>query len=103
MENFVLEELVVAVGTEISWTNRDAARHTSTSGSQGSSTGIWDSPVLSQGASFSFTFNEVGTFKYFCRIHPSSMNSTITVVHVEGSASGGGGEPYTTPEAGPGY
>ncbi len=83
VENFVLEELVVAVGTEVSWTNRDTRNHTITSGSQGSSTGIWDSPLLTAGASYTFTFNEVGTFKYFCRIHPGSMNSTITVVPIE--------------------
>ena len=87
VENFVLEELVVAVGTEVTWTNRDTSSHTSTSGSQGSSTGMWDSPVLAKGASFSFTFTEVGTFEYFCRIHPRSMNSTITVVPIEELAS----------------
>ena len=108
VENFTLEELVVAVGTEVTWTNQDAARHTTTSGSRGTSTGIWDSTVLSQGASFAFTFNEVGTFNYFCRIHPQSMNSTVTVVPIEeamseGSASSGGGEPSPTPGAGPGY
>ena len=102
VENFVLEGLVVGVGTEVTWTNLDTVTHTITSGSQGSSTDIWDSPVLAKGASYSFTFNEVGTFKYFCRIHPTSMNSTITVVP-EGSTGSGGGEPSPTPYVEPGY
>ena len=99
VENFVLEELVVTIGTEVTWTNRDTSSHTSTSGSQGSSTGIWDSPVLTKGASYSFTFNELGTFEYFCRIHPRSMNSTITVVPVGALASAqASAEPSPTPE-----
>ena len=100
VENFVLEELVVAVGTEVTWTNRDTSTHTSTSGSQGSSTGIWDSPVLAKGASYSFTFDEVGTFNYFCRIHPRSMNSTIKVVPIEELASARAlAAPPPTPES----
>jgi plastocyanin len=78
--DFTLEELTVEVGTHVIWTNQDGAPHTSTSGSQGTKTGIWDGPPLAQGTSFGFTFQEVGTFQYFCAIHPTSMNSTITVV-----------------------
>ena len=99
VESFVLEELVVAVGTEVTWTNRDTSSHTITSGSRGSSTGIWDSPVLAKGVSYSFIFNEVGTFEYFCRIHPTSMNSTITVVPIEALASAqASAEPSPTSE-----
>ncbi len=31
--------------------------------------GIWDSGVRSQGATFTHTFNSVGTFPYYCRVH----------------------------------
>src|SRR5262245_29867608 len=31
--------------------------------------GIWDSGVRSQGATFTHTFNNVGTFRYYCRVH----------------------------------
>ncbi len=86
IKGFVLEELVVAVGTEVTWTNRDAAPHTSTSGSQGARTGLWDSEVLRQGDAFSLTFDEAGTFQYFCTVHPSSMN-TVTVVDADQPAS----------------
>ena len=80
IENFVLEELTVVVGTNVTWTNLDGSRHTSTSGARSAITDFWDSPVLKKGESFSFTFTEVGTFLYFCRVHPTSMNSTVTVV-----------------------
>jgi hypothetical protein len=41
-------------------------------------TGVWDSGNLSPGKSFSFTFNQVGTFPYHCNIH-SSMTAKIVV------------------------
>lgn len=78
--NFTLEDLTVEVGTRIAWANRDSASHTSTSGSQGNKTGIWDGPPLAEGTSFAFVFTETGTFPYFCAIHPTSMNATITIV-----------------------
>ncbi len=77
---FQLEDLVVTVGTRVTWTNQDPAAHTTTSGSRGDSTGVWDSGTLPQASSFSFTFTEEGTFQYFCRLHPTSMNSIVTVV-----------------------
>jgi plastocyanin len=45
IKDFTLADLTVEVGTRVAWTNRDSARHTSTSGSQGSKAGFWDSPL----------------------------------------------------------
>jgi hypothetical protein len=45
---------------------------------------MWNSGVLSPGASYSVTFNTPGTFAYRCMIHPFMMG-TVTVL---GSASG---------------
>jgi plastocyanin len=42
------------------------------------SAGLFDSGTINNGASFSFTFNNKGTFNYKCSIHPS-MNGTIIV------------------------
>jgi plastocyanin len=78
--NFTLENLTVPVGTTVTWTNQDVVPHTSTSGVPGTLTGIWDSPTLGEGDSFSFTFERSGTLSYFCRIHPDSMRATVTVV-----------------------
>ncbi len=78
IQSFILQSLTVTEGDTINWTNRDAAPHTSTSGSSPSSNGIWDSNTLSINTSFSFTFDTVGSFPYFCKIHPS-MQATITV------------------------
>ncbi len=53
---FQLKDLTVEVGTTITWTNRDRAQHTSSSGAPEAPTDIWDSPRLGAGETFSFTF-----------------------------------------------
>lgn len=78
IRNFALETLTVPVGTTVTWTNRDGAAHTATSGTPQALGGIWDSGVLSREDSFDFTFNEIGDFPYFCAIH-NSMRGIVTV------------------------
>jgi plastocyanin len=63
----------IVAGDMITWTNRDGATHTATSDN-----GVWNSGNLSQGQSFSFTFNNAGTFPYHCAIH-TFMKDTIFV------------------------
>lgn len=65
--------LTVPRGTTVVWTNADNAPHTATS-----ENGPFDSPVLNQGGTFSFTFNSSGMFQYHCDIHPS-MRGTVVV------------------------
>ena len=40
---------------------------------------IWDSKILSAGASYSYTFAEVGSFDYVCALHPD-MQAHVEVV-----------------------
>ena len=79
IKNFVLENLEIAVGTTVTWSNLDRAPHTATSGTPGDILDIWDSGRLDQDKAFSFTFSERGTFKYFCQFHPDTMQATVTV------------------------
>ena len=67
-------ELTIKVGDTITWTNRDSASHTVTSDS---GTEI-SSDSLSNGQTYSYTFNTAGTFEYHCTIHPS-MKAKIIV------------------------
>ena len=84
--NFTLADLTVPVGTTVLWTQLDAASHTTTSGTPGDTTGLWDSGTLSRNQTFTHTFTEEGSFPYFCRIHPGSMQATVEVVaDTEGS------------------
>lgn len=71
--DFTHQNVTVSAGTTVVWTNRDSARHTTTS-----EEGVWDSGALQTGGTFSFTFPQAGTFKYRCDIHPS-MTATVTV------------------------
>lgn len=68
----------VTAGTTLTWTNKDSYAHTVTSGIPGSPSGVFDSGNIPSQGSFSHTFSQAGTFKYYCRIH-SSMTATITV------------------------
>ena len=81
IQNFAHVDLTVDKGTTVTWDNRDPAPHTVTSGRpDDSDTGsVWDSGTVAAGRTFSRTFEEVGAFLYFCRIHPS-MEATVTVV-----------------------
>jgi len=56
----------------------------------------WDNPSLSNGKTFSHTFDQVGTFVYTCRLYPS-MNGTITV-----TASGEASATTSSPDQGEG-
>jgi plastocyanin len=63
----------VKVGDSVKWTNSDGATHTVTADD-----GAFDSGNLAGGKSFSFTFDEAGTFAYHCNIH-QSMTGTVVV------------------------
>ena len=73
-------EAIVDVGGEVTWTNSDTAAHTVTSGDikgEGPD-GIFDSSLFVPGKTFSHTFTDAGTFKYFCMVHPW-MEGIVTV------------------------
>jgi plastocyanin len=65
--------ITIKKGTKITWTNQDGASHTVTGDNGGPASGS-----LSNGSSYSFTFNQAGTFSYHCAIHPS-MTASVTV------------------------
>ena len=74
---FATTALEVTKGTTVTWSNKDGTTHHVTSGTPPTGDGKFDGTVA-PGATFRFTFNDVGTFKYFCSIH-TTMTGTITV------------------------
>jgi plastocyanin len=70
---FTPHGLHINPGDMITWRNRDATMHTSTSDN-----GVWSSPNLSQNQTYSFTFSSPGSFPYHCSIH-LGMKDTIFV------------------------
>ena len=89
---FTPATMKVLRGTEVTWTSADAnVRHTATSGVPGERAvpgvtegapakpdGVFDGDLPDAGSEFSFTFDEAGTYAYFCEIHPS-MTAEIVV------------------------
>ena len=65
--------LTVKAGTTVTWTNNDSTTH-----HVASDTGVFDSGNLSPNTTFSYTFNNAGTFPYHCTIH-TYMTGTIIV------------------------
>lgn len=79
--NFAYEQpdITVSVGTEVTFTNLDSAPHTVTAGTDADPMkDVFDSELLEQGESFTFVFDEPGTFVYFCDRHPP-MEGSVTV------------------------
>lgn len=92
---FMPATLTVQTGTTVTWTQRDTAPHTVTSGApeDADAGAIFDSPELAPGETYSFTFREPGTYPYFCIVHPRMRG----VVEVSSAA----GAPTTAQPAAP--
>ena len=72
------EQLTVAVGTKVTFTNEDNAPHTATSGQSPTADGVFDTGNLKKGDSKAVKLTKAGTFAYYCAIHPF-MKATVTV------------------------
>lgn len=63
----------VPLGGSLTWTNRDPIPHTATADD-----GTFNSNPLSNGQSYSYTFDQAGSFAYVCVFHPY-MKGTVVV------------------------
>jgi len=64
--------LTVQVGTTVTWTNADQMAHTVTAAG-----GAFSSGDMAQGATFSYTFAQEGTYDYTCTYHPRMLGQVI--------------------------
>jgi len=68
----------VNVGEEVTWTNQDTEVHTVTSGTPGGGPdGLFDSGLIDNYMYFYHTFDEPGTYDYFCMIHPWMQGKVV--------------------------
>ena len=68
---FIPSPVTIPIGGTVTWDNSDNAAHTATAGSAADGpSGVWDSSLIMAGGSFSFTFDEAGSYDYFCMVHP---------------------------------
>src|SRR5712691_4155504 len=65
--------VIIGVNNTVRWTNADGTEHTVVS-----LDGLFRSGFVGPGASFNYTFNSTGTFKYHCILH-SWMVGTVIV------------------------
>jgi plastocyanin len=69
-ECYLPYSLEVIAGDTVSWSNDDTAAHTVTSRNSDGPDGVFDSSLFMAGNTFEFTFDEPGTYSYFCMVHP---------------------------------
>ncbi len=68
-------EFMIVEGFSVRWTNMDTVEHTVTSN-------IFNSGIIEPNQTWSYTFNEIGTFEYHCTQHPN-MKAKVEVVKKE--------------------
>ena len=71
--SFSPSTLTVAVGTIVTWVNRDGDAHTVES--RGKT--FASSPLLNTGDKYSYTFTTPGTYEYYCGVHASMMGKIV--------------------------
>lgn len=76
-QSFGPDKITVKKGTTVTWTNQDAMEHKVTPDSPTS--GFQQGKLLARGESYSVTFDTVGSFSYFCSLHPD-MRGSVEVV-----------------------
>lgn len=74
--SFKQPQMTIKKGTEVTWINRDEARHDISP--TGGANDFLASKLLAQGETYKFTFNMPGTYTYKCSPHPY-MKGTIEV------------------------
>lgn len=71
--------LIIFKGGEVIWKNDDSSAHTVTSGDiVNGPDKKFDSGLILSGETFSYKFEKIGNYDYFCMIHPWA-NASVTV------------------------
>ncbi|MDP2729945.1 MAG: cupredoxin family copper-binding protein [Dehalococcoidales bacterium] len=65
-------EITIAAGSTVTWQNNDSVIHIVTAQDK-----LFDSGSLSNGNTFSYTFEQKGTFEYYCAVHPYMKGRVI--------------------------
>ena len=72
-------DITINAGDTVHWMNVDTAAHTVTGGSPADGpSGVFDSSLVMADATYAFTFDDAGSYDYFCMVHPWMVGS-VTV------------------------
>jgi plastocyanin len=69
---FMPDALTVKAGSTVTWANMDDEAHTVVS-----NTGLFRSAAMDTNESFSFKFDQPGTYHFTCSIHPRMVGTII--------------------------
>ena len=67
---YIPSNIVVEKGKSVTWLNEDSSFHSVTSGFYPEPSGLFDSGHLDPYQSYTLSFDEIGTYDYFCTLHP---------------------------------
>ena len=67
---YIPSKIVINKGEQVTWVNEDSAFHSVTSGFYDAPTDLFDSGYMDPFESYTLTFDEAGTYDYFCTLHP---------------------------------
>jgi plastocyanin len=70
---FVPTDVTIKAGQTVAWVNDESVQHDVVE-----TNGLFKSPLLTKGQSFTFTFKDPGSYPFYCSIHPQ-MKGTVTV------------------------
>ena len=86
----------IHVGDTVRW-EWVSGFHSTTSGVCCTGDGKWESGQHSPDHEFTHTFNQTGSFPYFCTVHGSSMTGTVSVLAPGATQTAPPGQPTNTP------
>ena len=72
--------ITVNPGDEVVWSNDDSVVHTVTSGTISDADGLFDRNLFMAGETFSHTFDTLGNYDYFCKVHPWMVGQVLVTV-----------------------
>jgi hypothetical protein len=67
---YIPSNIVVEKGKSVTWLNEDSSFHSVTSGFYPEPSGLFDSGHLDPYESYTLSFDDLGTYDYFCTLHP---------------------------------
>ena len=67
---YIPSKIVIQKDDSVTWLNEDSAFHTVTSGFYGEPTELFDSGYLDPYQYYTLSFDEIGTYDYYCVLHP---------------------------------
>lgn len=74
---YIPSQITIKKGNSVIWINEDSAFHSVTSGFYDDPSDLFDSGHLDPFQSFSFVFEEIGVYDYYCTLHPWMYGKVI--------------------------